>query len=247
MSPVVLQALPYLSAIFLLTWLVGSIPTWRDWHDVHLNDFISLSAGVLLATAFLHILPEAVEHGDVHAIGYGILAGFLFLFILEKFAMVHACEEHHCHYHSLGIAAFIGIGLHSFFDGVAMGTSFYVPNLAKAVFVAIVVHKMPSSFALASLFKAAKWPHRKIHLALAGFSLIIPASAFFSLLLLAYLPQWVVDHALNFSLGSFLYIATSDFLPQTHKHTHSKWRGFFFFALGIVLMGLFFSHHHDIH
>jgi zinc and cadmium transporter len=236
--PLIAPILPYLLLLFVLTWLFGSIPAWRAWRETHLQSFLSFSAGVLLATAFLHILPEVIENGDGHRIGAGILAGFLSLFLLEKFVMIHPCEEHSCDYHTLGITAFIGISLHSFCDGVAMGTSFVIPGLAQAVFLAILVHKMPSAFALASLLKAAHWKTSKILTAMAGFSLIIPASALLSLSLVSSLPTATVGHALNFSLGSFLYIATSDFLPQAHKRSGSKWLSFLSFFLGIVLMAL---------
>jgi zinc and cadmium transporter len=237
-------ALPYLILIFALTWFVGSIPTWRNWHEMHLHQFISFSAGVLLSTAFIHILPEVFEHADHDRVGFYILAGFLFLFILEKFAMVHPCEEHHCDYHQLGMSAFIGIGLHSFFDGLAMATSLVHPTLAKAVFIAIVVHKMPSSFALASLFKSARWSNRRIHLMLALFSLIIPASTIISIFFLEHLPPSATGIALSFSLGSFLFIATSDFLPQIHQKYSTKIKNFIAFLIGIVIMSLFLVNHH---
>jgi zinc and cadmium transporter len=230
---------PVLGLTFLLTVVVGLIPILRDWKQNHLHHFVSFSAGVLIATAFLHILPEAVHNSlSGEWMGVGILAGFLFLFVLEKFIMIHPCEETHCDYHNIGIAAFVGIGLHSVFDGIAMGTSFFSPALVNVLFFAIIVHKMPSSFALASLLKAAQWRPRKILIAIVLFSLIIPVSAVLSVMLLFKLPAAIESFTLNFALGSFLYIATSDFLPEIHRRHAQKAKNLLAFLLGVTVMGL---------
>lgn len=236
---------PVLLLTFSMTWLVGAIPAMRHWHENHLHHFVSFSAGVLIATAFLHILPEAVENSPPQALGVGIIAGFLFLFIMEKFIMIHPCEETHCNYHTLGLSAFIGIGLHSMFDGVAMGSSFLVPDLVQPVFFAIIVHKMPSAFALTSLLKSAHWSHGRILALLTAFSLIIPVTAVLTAALFLRMPVTIGGHAMNFALGSFLYIATSDFLPEIHRRGDQKTKNFIAFLLGVVVMGaLALRHQH---
>jgi len=53
---------------------------------------LSFSAGVMLGAGFLHMLPEAVEGAGYRAIPF-VLVGFLFLFLLERFALVHVCAE----------------------------------------------------------------------------------------------------------------------------------------------------------
>lgn len=230
---------PVLGLTFLLTAAVGFIPILRDWKENHLHHFVSFSAGVLIATGFLHILPEAVHNSLTgELMGLAILSGFLFLFILEKFIMIHPCEETHCDYHSIGVSAFVGIGLHSVFDGIAMGTSFFTPGLVNVLFFAIIVHKMPSSFALASLLKAARWRKQKILIAIILFSLIIPVSAVLSALLLFELPAAIGAFTLNFALGSFLYIATSDFLPEIHRRHEQKTKNLIAFLLGITVMAV---------
>lgn len=228
---------------FALTWLVGAIPAFRSWKENHLHHFVSFSAGVLIATAFVHILPEVVENSDPHLMGFGILGGFLFLFVLEKFIMIHPCEESHCEFHQFGLSAFIGISLHSMFDGMAMGSSFLDEHLARPVFFAIIVHKMPSAFALASLLKASRWSNRRILIHLVFFSLIIPVTALVTANFLFTLPKSYGSFAMNFSLGSFLYIATSDFLPEIHRRHDQKMKNFVAFLLGVGVMVLIAGGH----
>ena len=65
---------------------------------------VSLSTGVLLATALLSVLPEAFEgHAPPQALFATLLAGLLFFFLLEKAELYrhghhHEHDEHHHHH-----------------------------------------------------------------------------------------------------------------------------------------------------
>jgi zinc and cadmium transporter len=220
----------------LLTVLGGAIPLLRRWQEDHLHNFVSFSAGVFMATAFLHLLPEAIAMVPPVQIGAYILGSFLALFILEKFIMLHPCEESHCDYHTIGLAAFFGMLIHTFFDGVALGASLMVGNLGSVVFFAIMAHKVPSSFSLASILKKAKWSTRKILVFIFIFGAIIPLGALASLTVLKTVGDQAVGIGLALSLGTFIYIATSDFLPEVHRVHSNKFKNLASFLLGILLI-----------
>jgi len=229
----------YSPIAIILTLLSGSIPLWGRWKEDHLHDFVSVSAGVLLTTAFLHLLPDAVERSTPHIVGVGILCSFVLLFILEKFIMLHPCEESHCDYHTLGIAAFTGMIIHTFFDGLALGASLLVEGgLANVVFFAIMAHKIPSAFALGSILKKAKWPKARILLFLTFFASVIPLGALCSSNLLSPGNEKGTGLALALSLGTFIYISTSDFLPEVHRAHSNRIRSLIGFLGGIALMVL---------
>jgi zinc and cadmium transporter len=57
---------------------------------------LSLAAGALLATAFMHLLPEAFESGaDIHLLFLTLLVGVLIFFLLDKAELWHHGHEHH--------------------------------------------------------------------------------------------------------------------------------------------------------
>ena len=57
---------------------------------------LSLAAGALLATAFMHLLPEAFEQGaDAHVLFPVLLGGLVFFFLLDKAELWHHGHEHH--------------------------------------------------------------------------------------------------------------------------------------------------------
>lgn len=56
---------------------------------------LSLAAGALLATAFMHLLPEAFEsHVDAHDLFATLLLGLVFFFLLDKAELWHHGHEH---------------------------------------------------------------------------------------------------------------------------------------------------------
>ena len=61
---------------------------------------LSLAAGALLATAFMHLLPEAFESdADVHDLFFTLLVGLVFFFLLDKAELWHHGHEHGAHAH----------------------------------------------------------------------------------------------------------------------------------------------------
>jgi zinc and cadmium transporter len=57
---------------------------------------LSLAAGALMATAFMHLLPEAFEsQASAHELFASLLAGLVFFFLLDKAELWHHGHEHH--------------------------------------------------------------------------------------------------------------------------------------------------------
>ena len=57
---------------------------------------LSMAAGALLATAFLHLLPEAFESSiDAQRLFLVLLVGLVFFFLLDKAELWHHGHEHH--------------------------------------------------------------------------------------------------------------------------------------------------------
>jgi zinc and cadmium transporter len=55
-----------------------------------------MAAGALMATAFMHLLPEAFESGiEPHDLFLALLVGLVFFFLLDKAELWHHGHEHH--------------------------------------------------------------------------------------------------------------------------------------------------------
>ena len=166
----------YLPAVIFIS-LVGSfLPLMRELSQRALALLLSFSAGVLLGAVFFHMLPEIGEMLGEN-LGWPILAGFLLIFVMERFVFVHACEERDCDIHQMGIPAFMGISLHSLLDGLALGAGLMLPQLGPVVLLAVIIHKMPDSISITSILLSAGWSRRKVAMLSLLFSLTTPVGA----------------------------------------------------------------------
>lgn len=213
-----------------------------------LRYFISVSAGFILAVTILDLYPEVVRELDNGPIL--ILVGFILIFILENFFAVHAhgsagSPQVHGHEHTLigrhfeddrleghsVAAAFLGLLIHTFFDGAAIAARLLVSPLAGIlVFVAVLSHKLPEGFSMASIFQAGGSKRLPAFLgaaALGGATVVGALVVFlsgrseFSLTFLA------------LATGSFTYITTSELVPYISGTKDRK--GIFFFLFGVML------------
>ncbi len=79
-----------IGSVWLAAWLSFGVISRYTQH------MLSLAAGALLATAFLHLLPEAFESGmPAHLLFAVLLLGLVFFFLLDKAELWHHGHEHH--------------------------------------------------------------------------------------------------------------------------------------------------------
>jgi zinc and cadmium transporter len=233
------------------------------------DGMLSFSAGVMLGAAFFHMLPEATEAAGLRAIPW-VLVGFLFLYLLERYVLVHVCAEpglagwvhghDHgaaeldahghagtgCEVHTLGLAAFVGLSLHTLVDGFALGAASGEERLGLLVFIAILAHKVPSSFSLSAILRAEGYSRARALAMNALFALMVPLGA------LLYVAAREVVHTESFtafalaaSAGTFLHLALSDILPDLHRRADSRLRLSGLLLVGVATMwGLRLVHAH---
>lgn len=200
---------------------------------------LSMSVGVLLATVFLDFLPEILhEHYDM-SVALTILAGFLIMFVLEKFVHWHhekKCEDGDCgHGHAYNLAPInlIGDGIHNFIDGLVIAGA-YAANitLGIAATISIIFHEIPQEIADFGVLLYSGWSKKKalIFNFLSAATAII--GAVIGLILIGSL-QGFTDFIIPFAAGNFLYIAASNLLPQLHRHC--KWKDSLLHIIAIIL------------
>jgi zinc transporter 9 len=115
--------------------------------------------------------------------------------------------------------------IHCAADGIALGaaSASNAAQLEFLVFLAILLHKAPSAFGLATYLMHAGFSRRYIRQHLIVFSAAAPVSAIVMYLILAQTSlgsdatlQWT-GMLLLFSAGSFLYVATMHILPEIYN------------------------------
>jgi len=223
---------------------------------------VSFSTGLLLATATLHLLPEALESGlTPHEVFPLLLAGILGFFALEKFALwrhahgssdAHpdedACEDHtHSHHHAHTgetISILVGDGFHNFTDGLLIAAAFLAdPALGWAATLAIIAHEVPQEAGDFAILLAAGWQRGKALIWNGVSSLTALAGGIIGYFALERALDWV-PHILTIAAASFLYIAVADLMPRLKREQQSiGWHGLLL-AAGIALVVFGSSHSH---
>ncbi len=216
--------------------LGGVLPLLLPRVRPHLPVALSASAGIMLGTACLHLLPDAMQLVGPN-VGWALLAGFLFLYFFEQFVTVHVCEAMGCEVHHMGMAAFFGLSVHTFVNGVAIGAG-YLSGIGGLVAMAVAAHKLPEAFTLTAILLHEKY--RRINIALMSllFMAMIPLGVM-AVRIFAVSPNSpLTGYALAFSAGTFIHIAVSDLLPEVHKSSHNRIVILSAFVLGIFATAL---------
>ena len=226
---------PFLMFVFTITMIGGWIPTFKLWTQETFRLVISFCAGILLGAVFFHILPE-ISTPLGSQLGYPIMFGFLLIFVLEKFIMVHPCEEGECDYHKVGLAAYIGIGFHSILDGIAIGAGTMM-NLSVIIILAVTIHKFPAALALSSmLVKGGEYSKKKVLFSMFMFSLATPVGALLAVFMFQGLDDYIIATALGISAGTFLFISIGDLLPTVYEEHEKGYKNLASLCLGTFVM-----------
>ena len=194
-----------------------------------LPGMVSFAIGTLLGTAFLGLLPHALEAegANSHAIMATVLAGLLAFFVLEKMVLWRHCHTHECETHApdmehsrasaAGYLILVGDGIHNLVDGVLIAAAFLTDiHLGIITSLAVVAHEIPQELGDFAILLHSGFSRGKALLfnALSGLTTVIGGVVAF--LLLAHAQQ-AIPYILAIAASSFIYIAVADLIPGLHK------------------------------
>ncbi|MBU1197834.1 ZIP family metal transporter [Candidatus Micrarchaeota archaeon] len=177
--------------------------------------FVSFAAGVLMATAFFHLIPESAE---LYPFAYQfVLAGFLVFYLLEHVFLIHAGHEEDTRAQVKGSIATTGLGFHSLLDGVAIGAGFEIsPSIGFITTLAVILHEFPEGISTLSVLFNSKMERGKAILYTMIVAVATPVGAVLTFFFLKGIGTDFLGMLIAFSAGSFLYIASADLIPETH-------------------------------
>ncbi len=198
-----------------------------------LKYLVALGAGFMLAAIFIEIVPESfsiwtsgVAGSEPRAVVGAmtlLLGGYLLIQLFEHTLAPHfhfGAETHPESFlrPSAAYTAVGGLWIHTFFDGVSIAAAFLVnARVGLLVFIAILLHKMPEGFTVASIMLASGRSSAKALWATAAIGIATLAGVV-AVALLQSRASNAVGYALPFSAGVTLYVAASDLIPEVnHK------------------------------
>lgn len=210
--------------------LAGALAlSWRQERLMRALVFlVPLAVGALLGDAFFHLIPESFEESQNPAmVSFLLFLGVITFFILEKFLRWHhhhppgIHEEYESPKH-LGQLILISDGIHNFIDGIIIGVSYLAGiEIGIATTLAVILHELPQEIGdfgvlVYSGYKritALFYNLLSALMAVAGALIVI---AFGSL------PEQFIQGIIPFAAGVFIYIASSDLVPELHRNGKKK-------------------------
>jgi zinc transporter ZupT len=185
-----------------------------------LRYLIALGAGFMLAAVFLEVIPAVTNQWDENvgtAMGL-VLAGYLLLQLVEHTVAPHFHFGEETHTEEMlrrgaAMTAVIALSVHTFFDGVAIASGLLTSfRLGLLLFIAILLHKIPEGFTVASIVLSSGRGNRAALRA----TLLIAAATFAGIVSII-LVRPAVRYTLPFSAGVTLYVAASDLIPEVNR------------------------------
>ncbi|MFN9476451.1 ZIP family metal transporter [Acidovorax sp.] len=210
---------------------------------------LSLAAGALLATAFMHLLPEAFEsQAGAHDLFATLLIGVVFFFLLDKAELWHHGHEHshaapatehdhdhaghdhghghHHHHHGApragGWAVLTGDSVHCFGDGILIASAFMADiRLGMIAAVSVLAHEVPHHMGDLVVLRQTS-PNRRMALVKVSLAGAVTALGGIVGYFLVGQLQDLLPYFLAVASSSFVYVALADLIPQLQKRLSAR-------------------------
>ena len=221
-------------------------------HDgVGPQHLLSLAAGALLATAFMHLLPEAFEsQAGAHDLFATLLVGVVFFFLLDKAELWHhghehshaepaahdAHHDHHGHHHGHdhgpahhhhspragGWALLTGDSVHCFGDGILIASAFMADmRLGVIAAVSVMAHEVPHHMGDLVVLRQSSANRRMALLKVSLAGAVTALGGAVGYFLVGQLQDFL-PYFLAVASSSFVYVALADLIPQLQKRLTAR-------------------------
>jgi zinc and cadmium transporter len=210
---------------------------------------LSLAAGALLATSFLHLLPEAFEsEAGAHALFMTLLIGLVFFFLLDKAELWHHGHEHG-HGHGHGAEQVLGHGhdahghlhehhakdklrgqwsvlagdsVHCFGDGILIASAFIADmRLGVIAALAVLAHEIPHHMGDLAVLRRGSSSRQAAIVKVSMAGAITALGGAVGYVLVDALHDWL-PYFLVVASSSFVYVALADLIPQLQKRLSAR-------------------------
>ncbi len=208
---------------------------------------VAFSVGALLGDAFFHLFPESVERFGGFSVSVAMLtlAGIVLFFLLEKVLRFRHCHEDNCEDHPkhLGPLNLIGDGAHNFIDGILIGASYLISlPLGITTTIAVAAHEIPHELGNFGVLLHSGYS-KKQALIYNFYSALTAVLGTIIVLIIGSGFGSIAGYLVPLTAGNFIYIASSDLIPELHRQNKARDSFYYFLAIiaGLVIMYLLLS------
>lgn len=190
-----------------------------------LSFILAFASGLMIAIVCFDLLPEAFELTGLSTVFIGIFLGIITMIICDllvdkKFNQNVAWKKNTLL--KTGIVVSIGLALHNFPEGLAIGSGFGASlKLGLSLAIAICLHDIPEGLSMAIPMKNGGMKASTVifYVILSGVTTGI--GAFFGAIL-GGISQSIIAICLAFAAGAMIYIVSGELTPESNKLYHGK-------------------------
>jgi zinc transporter ZupT len=193
------------------------IRRYADWANQHAVYFMSFAAGVLIAVSFVHMIPRAFTMNGASPVF--LLVGFLGLHLSNRFINAFVCQQYDSANVALGIVPMLGIGLHSFLDGVIYSVTFNV-SIFTGVLAAIgmILHEFPEGIVTFVLLDRSGFERKRSTLySFLAAAISTPLGTLVSYPFIHQIDPSTLGLLLSISAGALVYVGAAHLLPAVER------------------------------
>ncbi len=198
---------------------------------------LAFSGAFLIGISFMKLIPEIFSSPAKH-LGLFIVLGYLIQLGLEL--ITEGAEHGHDHVHSddekvSPFLLLIGLCIHSFLEGMPISPG-VDPEIRRTLVIGIIIHNIPISLTLMSLFIHYCCSPAKSFIYLAIFALMTPLGSLFSHLLpfSSNSEPLFFNYILAIVVGIFLHVSTSILFETGENHKYNLQK-FITVCIGILV------------
>jgi len=209
------------------------IRKYEKWGMDNIAYFISFAAGVLISVSFIHIIPQSFHMNSSSPIF--LLAGFFCLYLINRFLNTYVCQTPERANYAFGLIPMLGIGFHSFLDGVIYSVAFNVSSFTGVLAtIGMVLHEFPEGIVTFLLLDRSGLSEQRSTLyALLAAAFTTPLGALVSYPFISRVNSITLGGLLAVSAGALVYVGASHLLPAV-ENEHKKYT-FISLSSGIIV------------
>jgi ZIP family zinc transporter len=200
---------------------------FKNTSNKFLSFILSFASGLMLSIVCFDLIPEALKISNIFNSMVGIIIGIITMILCDvlvekKFNIGENKKYKKNSLLKTGIIVSIGLALHNFPEGLAIGSGFGASiTLGYSLAIAICLHDIPEGISMAVPMKNGGMNPIKVvfYVVLSGITTGI--GAFFGALV-GGISQEIIAICLSFAAGAMLYIVSGELIPESNKLYQGK-------------------------
>lgn len=206
-----------------------------------LGFILEFAAGLMTAIICFDLIPESLENGNITSLMIGILLGICSMMFLDelvkKITKKSNKADKNNHFIKTGMIIFIGLTLHNFPEGLAIGAGFEASStLGLSLAIAVAIHDVPEGISIAVPLKEGGEKKIKAIVLTMLSGITTGLGAFFGAIV-GNISKELISGSLALAAGAMLYIVSCELIPESKNIYKGRFTSFGN-ILGIIF-GLF--------